>query len=65
MRPSLGNQGVNQMDLRKFILEQIAAAKREDDEVSLQLLQALFNQLENPVSAQSLFMSAPIVNRKS
>ena len=34
------------MDLRKFILEQIAAAKREDDEVALQLLQALFNQLE-------------------
>jgi len=52
------------MDLRKFILEQIAAAKREDDEVSLQLLQTLFNQLDIPGSAQSLFMSAPIVHRK-
>ena len=52
------------MNLKALILEQIADAKREGDDKLIEMLEYRLEQLESPVSAQELFMSAPISNQR-
>jgi hypothetical protein len=52
------------MDLRKEMARAIARAKKEGNKTLLQMLEAQLESLENPQSAQTLFMSAPVSNRR-
>ena len=52
------------MDIKANLLARIADAKRRGDDNLVQMLEYRLEQLEKPLSAQELFMSAPISNRR-
>ena len=53
------------MDLRKEMHRRIARAKARGDDRAVTMLEDRLEQLERPVSAELLFQSVPIVNRKN
>ena len=53
------------MDIKANMLERIARAKFLGNVTLQKMLEERLEQLERPVSAQPLFQSAPIVNRKN
>jgi len=55
----------NQMDLKANMERRIARAKALGKPRLQKMLEEQLESLENPQSAQSLFMSAPIANRKN
>jgi hypothetical protein len=63
MRPNRGTKEKN-MDLRKEMQRLIAGAKANGNDRQVQMLQDRLDQLENPQSAQALFMSAPVSNKR-
>ena len=52
------------MDIKADFLERIANAKRRGDDNLVEMLEYRLEQMENPISARELFMSAPISNRR-
>ena len=52
------------MDIKADLLERIADAKRDGDDDLVEMLEYRLDQLERPVSAEALFLSSPISNRR-
>jgi hypothetical protein len=52
------------MDIKANMQRQIARAKKMGNKVSQKMLEERLEQLENPQSAQALFMGAPISNQR-
>ena len=51
------------MDIKATMLKRTARAKAPGGEVLVRMLENRLEQLEQPVSAEALFRSAPISNR--
>jgi hypothetical protein len=56
--------GVIKMDLRQNMLEGLAQAKRDNQPRLVSMLEAQLERMDNPVSAESLYRTGPMVNRR-
>ena len=61
---AFSNQGVFKMDLKADMERWIAQAQARGDDHLVRMLEDRLEQLERPVSAEALFRSAPISNRR-